>query len=153
METSFRTDFLPKFIPVHIKDLKLWEFQTLMQGSMIVYQYELCFTQLSHFAEALFKLESQRIRRFVDGLRDDIKLHMTCIDHVTYEDAVRRTYLGQGAFAASGGYASVETYSVHSNQAAAHSPAAEAVSEAEAGRPDETVSSAATTVPPSQHVL
>ena len=59
---------------------------------MIVYQYELCFTQLSHFAEALIAPESERIQRFIDGLRDDIQLHMTCMDHATYEDAVRRAY-------------------------------------------------------------
>ena len=59
---------------------------------MTVYQYELRFTQLSRFAEALIAPEFERIRLFVDGLRDDIQLHMTCMDHATYEDAVRRAY-------------------------------------------------------------
>ena len=35
--TAFMTDFLRKFIPGHIRDQKLREFQTLIQGDMIVY--------------------------------------------------------------------------------------------------------------------
>ena len=90
--TSFRTDFLWKFIPVHVRDQQLREFQDLVQGDMAVYQYELRFTQLSRFAEALITPESQRVRRFVEGLRADIQLHMACVDDVTYEDAVRKAY-------------------------------------------------------------
>ena len=45
--TAFRIDFLRKFIPVHVRDQKLREFQDLVQGNMTVYQYELRFTQLS----------------------------------------------------------------------------------------------------------
>ncbi|WP_368858375.1 hypothetical protein, partial [Streptomyces clavifer] len=89
---AFRSDFLRKFIPAHIREQKLREFQALVQGDMTVYQYELRFTQLSRFAEALITPESERIRRFVDGLRDDIQLHMTCIDYPTYEEAVRKAY-------------------------------------------------------------
>ena len=59
--TAFRTEFLTKFIPVHIKDQKFREFQTLVQGDMTVYQHKLRFTQLSHFAEALITPESQRV--------------------------------------------------------------------------------------------
>ena len=90
--TAFRTDFLRKFIPAHIRDQKLREFQTLVHGVMTVYQYELRFTQLSRFAEALITPEFERIQWFIDGLRDDIQLHMTCMEHSTYEDAVRRAY-------------------------------------------------------------
>ena len=42
--TAFRTEFLTKFIPVHIRDQKFREFQTLVQGDMTVYQYKLHFT-------------------------------------------------------------------------------------------------------------
>ena len=45
--TAFRTDFLRKFIPIHVREQKLREFQDLVQGDMDVYQYELRFTQLS----------------------------------------------------------------------------------------------------------
>ncbi|XXG82959.1 hypothetical protein AAC387_Pa10g0830 [Persea americana] len=54
--------------------------------------YEVTGDELSHFVEALITPESERIRRFVDGLRDDIQLHMTCMDHATYEDVMRRAY-------------------------------------------------------------
>ena len=72
--TAFRADFLRKFIPSHIRDRKRREFQTLVQGSITAYQYEVRFTQLSRFAEALLTSEAERIRRFVDGLRDEIQL-------------------------------------------------------------------------------
>ena len=36
---AFRADFLRKFIPAHVRDRKLREFQALVQGSMTVYQY------------------------------------------------------------------------------------------------------------------
>ncbi|XXG79636.1 hypothetical protein AAC387_Pa09g0665 [Persea americana] len=88
--TAFRIDFLHKFILVHIRDQKLKEFLTSVQGDMTVYQYELRFTQLSLFTEALITPKSERIRQSVDGLTDDIHLHMTCMDHATYEDAVRK---------------------------------------------------------------
>ena len=35
--TAFRTKFLTKSIPVHIRDQKFREFQTLVQGDMTVY--------------------------------------------------------------------------------------------------------------------
>ena len=59
--TSFRTDFLRKFIPIPIRGQKMREFKDLVQGDMTVYQYELRFTKLSRFAEALITPESQRI--------------------------------------------------------------------------------------------
>lgn len=90
--TAFKADFLRKFIPSHIRDRKMREFQALVQGSMTVYQYEVRFTQLSRFAEALVTPESERIRRFVEGLRDDIQLSMSCIEVHTYEEALRRAY-------------------------------------------------------------
>ena len=70
--TAFRTNFLWKFIPAHIRDQKVREFQDLVQGDMTVYQYEVRFTQLSCFTEALITPEPQRVRRFVEGLRADI---------------------------------------------------------------------------------
>ena len=54
--TAFRTKLLTKFIPIHIRDQKFREFKILVQGDMKVYQYELHFTQLSRFAEALITL-------------------------------------------------------------------------------------------------
>ena len=59
---------------------------------MTVFHYELRFTQLSRFVEVLIMPESERIWRFIEGLRVDIQLHMSCIDPATYEDAVRREY-------------------------------------------------------------
>lgn len=90
--TAFRTDFLRKFIPVHVRDQKMREFQDLVQGDMTIYQYELRFSQLSRFAEDLIASEHQRVRRFIRGLRADVQLHMACVDDVTYEYAVRKAY-------------------------------------------------------------
>ena len=76
--TAFKTDFLRKFIPTHVRERKLREFQTLVQGSMTVSQYEVRFTQLSRFAKALLTSEAERVRRFVDGLSEEIQIAMTC---------------------------------------------------------------------------
>ena len=59
---------------------------------MTIYQYEVRFTQLSRFAEALITPESERIRQFVDGPREDIQLSMSYIELPTYEEALRRAY-------------------------------------------------------------
>lgn len=83
---SFRVDFLKKHISVHIRDQKFREFQTLVQGNITVYQYKL------RFVEVLITPKSERIRRFGEGLRVDIHLHMTSIEPTTYEDAVRRVF-------------------------------------------------------------
>ena len=90
--TVFKTDFLRKFIPTHVRERKLREFQTLVQGSMTVSQYEGRFTQLSRFAEVLLTSEAERVRRFVDGLSEEIQIAMTCIELPTYEEVLRRTF-------------------------------------------------------------
>ena len=71
---TFVTQFQEKFIPEHYKEQKIVEFETLIHDTLTVQEYEIQFTHLSRFAAALIKPDSERVRRFIKGLRLDIKL-------------------------------------------------------------------------------
>jgi hypothetical protein len=59
---------------------------------MTIYQYELHFTQLSCFVEALLTFEVERIWQFVDAPREEIQLRISCIELPICEEALRRAY-------------------------------------------------------------
>ena len=73
---TFTEQFQKKFIPEHYMDQKMEEFKRLVQGDLPVQEYEISFTHLSRFAENLIKPESERVRRFIKGLRADIKMQV-----------------------------------------------------------------------------
>ena len=59
---------------------------------MPVQEYEISFTHLSRFAENLIKPESERIRRFIKGLRADIKMQVQSKEPTDYDDVVKKAY-------------------------------------------------------------
>lgn len=89
---TFTEQFQKKFIPEHYRDQKMEEFERLVQGDLPVQEYEISFTHLYRFAENLIKPESERVRRFIKGLRADIKMQVQRSQLTDYDDVVKEAY-------------------------------------------------------------
>ena len=68
------------------------EFERLVQGDLPVQEYEISFTHLSRFAENLIQPELERVRRFIKGLRADIKMQVQRSRLTNYDDVVKEAY-------------------------------------------------------------
>ncbi|XP_027338106.1 uncharacterized protein LOC113852046 [Abrus precatorius] len=68
----FRSSFLGKFFPSHVRAAKEREFLNLVQGNSSVYEYAIQFERLYRFYSHSTS-EEWRCQRFSDGLRTDIK--------------------------------------------------------------------------------
>ena len=66
------------------------EFLELRQSQMNVSQYDQRFTQLSRYADALVKSEAERTKRFVKGLKSEIRGRLIPLQLKNYLQAVKR---------------------------------------------------------------
>ena len=82
--------FTEKYIPETARDKMATEFLELRQGSMNVYQYDQKFTQLSRYADALVRSEAEKTKRFVKGLRSEIRGRLIPLQLRNYLQAVER---------------------------------------------------------------
>ncbi|XP_070039562.1 uncharacterized protein [Nicotiana tomentosiformis] len=73
---QFSQLFLEKFIPITLREEHRHQFKYLQQGSMTVTQYETHFLDLARHALILLPTKRERVRRFIDGLAQPIRLHM-----------------------------------------------------------------------------
>ena len=64
-------------MPEVYRDEKMREFLTLRQRTMTVAEYEVRFTQLSHYAPMMVTTEKHKCRRFEDGLHYKIRSRIT----------------------------------------------------------------------------
>ena len=71
---SFSSLFMEKYIPRTLRDRKRNEFLSLEQGRMSVNAYEANFRALSRYATQLCFSPQERIRRFVKGLRSELRI-------------------------------------------------------------------------------
>ena len=71
---SFSSLFMEKYIPQTLRDRKRDEFLSLEQGRMSVTAYEAKFRALSRYAIQLCFRPQERIRRFVKGLRSELRI-------------------------------------------------------------------------------
>ncbi|KAK5794804.1 hypothetical protein PVK06_036051 [Gossypium arboreum] len=72
----FQKEFQKKYIgEMYIEDKKQ-EFLTLQQGDMSVIDYEREFSRLSRYASEFIPTEADSCKRFLRGLRDEIKLQL-----------------------------------------------------------------------------
>ncbi|XP_057510768.1 uncharacterized protein LOC130793138 [Actinidia eriantha] len=69
----FRKAFLDQYFTDTAKEALRMEFINLVQGSMIVAQYEAKFTSLLRFARAFVSIEEEKAKQFMRGLRLSIK--------------------------------------------------------------------------------
>ena len=66
--------FMEKYIPRTLRDRKRNEFLSLEQGRMSVTSYEAKFRALSRYATQLCVSPQERIRRFMKGLRSELRI-------------------------------------------------------------------------------
>ena len=84
--TDFLREFRDRYIPEMYREEKMREFINLRQKSMTVAEYEVKFTQLSHYAPVMVSTERDKCRKFEDGLHYDIRSRLTLSDTRTYQD-------------------------------------------------------------------
>ena len=73
-------------MPEMYRDEKLREFLNLRQKSMTVAEYEVRFTQLSHYVPMMVATEWDKCQRFEDGLHYDIRSRLTLSDTRSYQE-------------------------------------------------------------------
>ncbi|XP_057962109.1 uncharacterized protein LOC131153675 [Malania oleifera] len=66
--SGFREIFSKRYYPITVRSAKVVKFLHLMQGSLIVQQYEVKFIELSRFASYLGPDEERKVRKFKEGL-------------------------------------------------------------------------------------
>ena len=71
---SFSSFFMEKYIPRTLRDKRRDEFLSLEQGRMSVTAYEAKFCALSRYVTQLCFSPQERIRRFVKGLRSELRI-------------------------------------------------------------------------------
>ena len=71
---SFSSLFMEKYIPRTLRDRRRDEFLSLEQGKMSVTAYEAKFRALSRYATQFCFSPQEWIRRFVKGLRSDLRI-------------------------------------------------------------------------------
>lgn len=69
---EFQKDFRDQFIPRSMGEAWMREFETLRQGACIVNEYDALFVSLSEYAPHMIPDEDEKIRRFVEDLRDSL---------------------------------------------------------------------------------
>jgi len=82
--------FNEKYIWGIAKDKLAMEFQELKQGRMLVNQYDIKFTQLWRYAKGLVREEADRTKRFVRGLRPEIRSKLVPFQLQVYVQAVEK---------------------------------------------------------------
>ena len=68
------------------------KFEVLIQDTLKVQEYEIQFTRLSKFAAALIKPDSEKVCRFIRGLRPDMKLQVQRSKLTEYDTMVKKAY-------------------------------------------------------------
>ncbi|XP_058076352.1 uncharacterized protein LOC131224931 [Magnolia sinica] len=87
---EFVVCFDQKFFPKHIREQRALEFETLVQGEMMVSQYEARFIVLSRFASYIIDDEKRKARRFVSGLLPVLRSRGVGHLLTTFDEVVHR---------------------------------------------------------------
>ena len=83
---DFLREFRDRYMPEVYRDEKQREFLNLKQRTMTVAEYEVRFTQLSHYAPMMVATKRDRCRRFEEGLNYEIRDRFTPGDLRSYPD-------------------------------------------------------------------
>ena len=86
--TQFKEDFLEKFYPTVYKDQKIDDFFKLEQGTMSVKDYEKKLSELMRHVPLFCDHEEQKGKRFVVGLRKEVKSILVSVSHTQYGQVV-----------------------------------------------------------------
>ena len=85
---QFREEFLRKFIPQVVKDLREKEFMRLIQGSLTVAKYEAEFNRLIQYAPHVMADEERKRKKFIEGLRLELRRAVAINRPQDYDSAV-----------------------------------------------------------------
>ncbi|GMH06274.1 hypothetical protein Nepgr_008114 [Nepenthes gracilis] len=80
----FEASFLEKYFPANLRGQKEDEFLRLRQGTRSVAEYDSKFTELSRYTPFMVEDEERKVRRFFQGLRDDIRRHLSTLTLTTH---------------------------------------------------------------------
>ena len=80
--TQLKEEFIEKFYPAVYKKIK--EFFKLEQGTMSVTNYEKKFSELVRHVPLFCDHEVQKSKRFVVGLRKEVKRILESVSHTQY---------------------------------------------------------------------
>ena len=86
--TQFKEEFLEKFYPTVYKDQKIEEFFKLEQGPMSVTDYEKKFSELVRHVPLFCDHKVQKSKRFVVGLKKEVKIIFALVSHTQYGQVV-----------------------------------------------------------------
>ncbi|XP_034675675.1 uncharacterized protein LOC117906659 [Vitis riparia] len=90
---EFERIFLGKYFGEVAKHAKRMEFEHLIQGIMLVLEYESHFSELSRFTLGMISEEGEKARRFQQGLRSAIKNRLVPLAIKDYSQLVKRALL------------------------------------------------------------
>ncbi|GMH17776.1 hypothetical protein Nepgr_019617 [Nepenthes gracilis] len=89
----FEAAFLEKYFPANLRGQKEEEFLRLRQENRSVAEYDSKFTELSHYAPFMVEDEERKVRRFFQGLRDDIRRHISTLTLTTYGEVLAKAVI------------------------------------------------------------
>ena len=88
--THFKRIFFEKYFPSSMRPAKEIEFINLVQGYVIVTQYERQFEQLSRFAPHLVDIEECKVRKFEMGQKHELRYAIKVLKLTTYDEVLDR---------------------------------------------------------------
>ncbi|XP_041017940.1 uncharacterized protein LOC121260163 [Juglans microcarpa x Juglans regia] len=94
----FKNEFKDRFFPNTMRKQKAREFNNLVQGEMTVQQYARKFIELGKFATHLIATEEMRMERFQEGLRREIRIHVACLQILTFQQLVEVATIAEREF-------------------------------------------------------
>ena len=80
---------MKKYICQVVRDTRKKEFMSLIQGTLIVAKYETEYNQLIQYACHILAYEDRRRKRFVEGLRPELRQAMSIGRSQNYENALK----------------------------------------------------------------
>ncbi|KAG6676615.1 hypothetical protein I3842_15G160600 [Carya illinoinensis] len=84
----FMKEFDDRFFPIFVRRQKAREFNNLVQGDMTVEQYAQKFMELGKFAIHLIATEEMQAERFQEGLRQQIRRQVACLQIQSFQRLV-----------------------------------------------------------------
>ncbi|KAL3834244.1 hypothetical protein ACJIZ3_008980 [Penstemon smallii] len=90
MWDNFVIEFNTKFIPQVVRNRREREFMDLTQSMLTVSQYEARFTRLIQYAPHYQNDEDRKVRKFIEGLKLELRWALLSTDITTYSKAVEK---------------------------------------------------------------
>lgn len=90
---EFVEAFRSNYIPTSVMRMKKNELQTLKQGNMSINKYLTKFNQLAHCALGNVVGEGENFGRFLEGLRDGLRLQLIIQDFHNFQHLVNKALI------------------------------------------------------------